>query len=133
MRSSRWQFPVLLAVCLLIGGCISATTDKDEPGSKVEPRLYEAPIEDVYLATRNAMGSLNWKITSENQATFSIQASVPMSLWTWGDKLTVVLSREENDRVRVDVQSKTGLQIVDYGKNKRNILALYEAIEMALE
>jgi hypothetical protein len=52
---------------------------------------------------------------------------------SWGEKLTVVLSLDENDRVEVDVQSKTGLQIVDYGKNKQNILALYEAIEVALE
>ena len=133
MRSSRWRFPGLLAVCWLFGGCVSATTDQDGRGTKLEPQLYEAPINEVYQATRSAIESLNWKITSEDQSTFSIQASVPMSMLTWGDKLTVALSVEENGRVKVDVQSKTGLQIVDYGKNKKNILALYEAIEAELE
>ena len=133
MRSSRGRFPGLLAVCLLFGGCVSATTDQDGRGSKVEPQLYQAPIEEVYQATRNAIESLKWKITSEDQATFSIQASVPMSMLTWGDKLTVTLAVVENDRVKVNVQSKSGLQIVDYGKNKKNILALYEAIEVELE
>jgi hypothetical protein len=133
MNSSPWRLPGLLAACLLIGGCVSATTDQEQGGSKVQPKLYEAPIKDVYLATRTAIESLKWKITSENQATFSIQASVPMSMRSWGEKLTVVLSLDENDRVKVDVQSKTGPQIVDYGKNKQNILALYQAIDVALE
>jgi uncharacterized protein (DUF1499 family) len=133
MELSRWQYFGLLIVCSLIGGCVSATTDQGERGAKVEPRLFEAPIDEVYEATRSAMESLKWKITSEDQSTFSIHASVPMSMLTWGDKLTVTLTLEKDDRVRVDVQSKSGLQIVDYGKNKKNILALYEAIEAELE
>ena len=133
MKLSRWQFPGLLAVCLLNGGCVSATTDQNARGSKVEPKVYEAPIDEVYVATRSALESLKWKVKSEDQATYSIQANVPMSLWTWGDKLTVVHTLDESGGVRVNVQSKTGLQIVDYGKNKRNIVALYEAIDAALD
>lgn len=133
MKLSRWQFPGLLAVCLLNGGCVSATTDQNARGSKVEPRIYEASIDEVYVATRSALESLEWKVKSEDQATYTIQANVPMSMWTWGDKLTVVHTLEESGGVRVNVQSKTGLQIVDYGKNKRNIRALYAAIDAALD
>ena len=133
MKLSRWQFPGLLAVCLLNGGCVSATTDQNARGSKVEPRIYEASIDEVYVATRSALESLEWKVKSEDQATYTIQANVPMSMWTWGDKLTVVHTLEESGGGSVNGQAKTGLQIVDYGKNKRNIRALYAAIDAALD
>ncbi len=133
MKVYQTRIILLLFGAMLLGGCVSATTAGSKDDSDIKPLVHwGVPIKTVYYATLEAMGALGWTVESEESGTYSIEARTPMSLSTWGDSLTVVITDQDNDLVRVDVTSKTGGQLFDWGKNKQNIIDLYLEIDKAL-
>lgn len=71
--------------------------------------------------------ALQWQIAHSDKGEGLIQARTPMTLWTWGDLLTVHIVQEEQGNVRVDVTSGSPQQF-DWGKNRRNIEAFYSEL-----
>ena len=60
-----------------------------------------------------------------------VKASTGMNLWSWGENLTIYVDAAGN----VDVQSQCSfpLQLIDWGKNRRNCNRLLDAVEQRLE
>lgn len=127
-----YQSPIVLLLLstLFLGGCVSATTVGQE--REVKPRIYQQPINTVYDASLEALHALEWTVVSEDRKNHRIEVKAPMSLWTWGDDLIVLNTELSSGDVRVDVESETGFQVYDWGKNKQNIIDLYQAIDTAL-
>ena len=53
-----------------------------------------------------------------------------MSFVSYGEKITVTLTYLGEDKTQIDIVSECGMptQIIDYGKNKKNVNAIFDYI-----
>lgn len=98
------------------------------------PASYETEIEvtgshmEIRDAILRTFELLSWQFSSD-EGTHFITARVPPSLLSWGEEFTVSLAEEP----AVTLRSKCwGIQIVDWGKNKRNVDRFLEVFHTRL-
>ena len=129
--------PVRLLL-LIIGtiyfqGCSTATTSgTGQTDSDVSARIYEKDFDTVFFKAVDATSAMGWQITFTDKSTGVIAAKTPTNLWTWGDNVSIRLTQIENSAVKVDVSSGTPNQVIDWGRNKRNILSYYGKLDSLL-
>ncbi len=77
-----------------------------------------ADIANTISAARQAINQCGWKVASMDAST--IKASTGVSIWSWGE--TVVVQVQTSGGVTyLNVQSKSGWALVDWGKNQENV------------
>ena len=113
---------------LLVISMFSCATTSSTLGSPQQGNTYSADYDKVYSEALNSVALLSWEITHSEKDAGIIQAKTPMSLWTYGDKVTIRLTDLENGNIRVDVSSGTN-QAVDWGKNNANISNFYRKLD----
>src|SRR5581483_1604290 len=128
---------LIYVVCVLMtfSGCTALSVQKStrDVSSVAHPeitaRSYNASPPVVAQAAINAMTQLGWSMVPE-QSNFpsTLVASVPMSVWTSGDTVQVVLTEQSPGQTTVDISSRTVGQMYDWGKNKENIDRFYGAL-----
>jgi len=83
----------------------------------------------------DAAAVLSWEVTVAQKDAGIISAKTPMSLWSYGDKVTIRIFRPDSlcqdSLVRVGFTSGTD-QAFDWGKNNRNQQAFYKKLDSAL-
>jgi hypothetical protein len=120
----------LLLIVTFLTACATATTSSTPGGqSKLAPHIYNKNYNNVFLAAIDAASAMGWQVTFTDQTTGIISASTPTNLWTWGDTVSVRVSKIDEDRVEVDVSSGTSRQVFDWGRNERNILNFYGKLD----
>lgn len=60
-----------------------------------------------------------------------VTGSVPMSLWSWGEQITVTI--EPDGYVEIESKCAFPLQLIDWGRNRRNCTRFLDALEDRLE
>ena len=123
MNVIKYAFLILFVVSIF-----SCATTSSTLGSTKQGNTYSADYDRVYSEALNAVALLSWEITHSEKDAGIIQAKTPMSLWTYGDKVTIRLTDLENGNIRVDVSSGTN-QAVDWGKNNANISNFYRKLD----
>jgi len=86
------------------------------------PRLeFEA------LADRidDALDELGW-LCGEDRGLWS--GTTPMSLWSWGERIEVEVC-DDDRTLRVKSSCQLPTQCVDFGRNRRNVLALLALLD----
>ncbi len=83
------------------------------------------PSVDLRGAVRASLHALGWTIRQETNQT--IAASATVSLFSWGEKITIHFL--PNGSVSVTSACAFPLQIFDWGKNKQNVDRLMHAIQ----
>jgi hypothetical protein len=85
---------------------------------------------DVCIEAANLSG---FKVVDRRTAEGAITLSSPVSLYSWGENVFVQISKF-GDLVEVEIKSQCKLrtQIIDWGKNKRNITKIYGYVESLL-
>jgi hypothetical protein len=126
MNLTKYVLLILLAVSIFSCATTSSTLGSSQQGSE-----FTADYDRVYSESLNAVALLSWEITHSEKDAGIIQAKTPMSLWTYGDKITIRLTNLNNGKVRVDVSSGTN-QAVDWGKNDANISNFYSKLNALL-
>lgn len=80
--------------------------------------------------------TLNFELKSENVTPTGVwyRFHHGVTFTSWGEKITITLSETAPSNVRIDVHSECGMptQIIDWGKNKQNISAIFEYISRNL-
>ena len=78
------------------------------------------PDDALCALVRDALQSLHWKVTHDADGSF--RARVKVNMWSWGEHVRVTV----RDGV-VDVESRCALptQFIDWGRNARNVAALF--------
>jgi len=114
---------------LIVAGCATTTSTANDPA--LQPRVYSASYDRVWSEAINAVASISWEITHTEKQSGIINATTPMSLLTYGDKVTVRVINMDPDRVRVEVTSSTD-QAYDWGKNGKNIGKFYQALDKGM-
>ncbi len=105
---------------------MAANYNESRPFNTTVP-VMSALIKD--LAFGQAM---NLKLEAENANGTSVwyQFSHGVSMTSWGEKVTVMLTPIAADRLRVDIYSECCMptQIIDWGKNKKNVNKILQYI-----
>lgn len=75
---------------------------------------------------------LSWDIQTAQKDAGVISAKTPMSLWTWGDKVTIHVFRPDSasgdSLIHVGFTSGTD-QAVDWGKNGKNQRKFFQKLD----
>src|SRR5260221_130250 len=85
-----------------------------------EARTFTGSPEAVYSEAVATLMGLGWQVAAARKEERLIQARTPMTIWTWGDLVTVHVVELAPGRARVDVTSGSRQQF-DWGKNRENI------------
>ena len=95
-----------------------------------ETVLVTAPLMTLVEKMRQIQG---FKILSElsdgaGGVVFRIDKGISMA--TWGHDITVHMSIHDDQRTKVELESKSALktQVVDWGKNKKNVKEIEEQL-----
>jgi len=116
-----------VALGLLLAGCSTSTVTGS--GSRApQPREYAAPVDEVWSAAVQSMASLGWTIAHTDRDGGVITATTPPSVRTYGDQVSVLVASAGATSTRVEVASVSTGQVYDWGKGRKNIVSLYEAI-----
>ena len=92
-------------------------------------------IETVYDAVLNAVAGLSgFKVLNENRATHVININVSLSMFSWGETMTVSLNplSEMQTQVFISSNSKLGTEIAGKSKNRKNVEKLVNALNSIL-
>ena|SRR5437879_10001755 len=76
-----------------------------------------------------------FKILKKNFEEGKITLGTPMSWWSWGEKISIEFSKiSSTPIVEVELRSECKLtyQVIDWGKNKRNVISILNALKNKL-
>lgn len=95
------------------------------PASYQGSMTFPASGSDVFQACLQAVPQCKFRIVSSNAGTGEINASARMGFRSWGERIAITVGADG----RVEIRSSCrGIQLVDYGKNKANVNALFSAL-----
>jgi len=131
----RRALPLVISSLFALG-CTTATSNLTTIASLCELPGYSQPYDQVFGAALDVVSMMSWEVTVAQKDAGLISAKTPMSLWTYGDKITIRIWRPDSVRadslVRIGFTSGTD-QAVDYGKNARNQTAFFERLNRVLQ
>lgn len=114
---------VAVGMLVLLASCTTATSNMATVASPTELPGYTQSFDRVFSAAIDAVAALSWELTVAQKDAGIISAKTPMSLATYGDKITIRVFPPDSSRsdtmVRVGFTSGTN-QAIDWGKNNRN-------------
>ncbi len=99
------------------------------PRSHQSSMTFPVGRDEVFQACMKAVSQCGFRITQSNPEAGQIEARARMGLRSWGENITITVSPEG----RADIKSSCrGIQVIDYGKNKANVNALFSALGLLL-
>jgi hypothetical protein len=124
------RFLLIMATAMYLGGCATATTSGTrETPPEISAHIYNKDFDTVFIRAIDAACAMGWQVNFTDKSTGVISARTPTNFWTWGDNVSIRVYRIENNAAKVDISSGTPNQIVDWGRNKRNILDYYGKLD----
>ncbi len=118
----RWLALGVLSLSLLTA-CGSSTNSAStgEPG--LDPKIYDAPIDQVFTAAEKAF--TQWPrgrgVLESDRAKGTVHGYSETNLWKFQDDIYVTLTEPEPNKTKVEVTSKGRVGESDFGGNARNI------------
>jgi hypothetical protein len=82
---------------------------------------FDADAGMVFDAFSAAVASLRARVERQDREAGRLEARTRMGIRSWGERVTVEVSRGSGGRTHVVVSSKLRAQLVDWGKNKENV------------
>jgi hypothetical protein len=99
------------------------------PASYQHGTNFPAGMDEVFPACVKAVSQCGFRIARSDPEAGRIEARSKISMPSWGEKITITTSAAG----RVDIKSKCyWFQVIDWGKNKANVGALFSALERLL-
>ena len=102
------------------------------PRKQTDTREFAGEQAAVFHAAVSALEAQQMSISAADPATGAIEASTGTTMRSWGEDLSIQVTAGEPGKVGVTITSKVKLQLVDWGKNKKNIDALFGSIDAVL-
>lgn len=92
-------------------------------------REFKRPFNIVYVNCHKTAINLGFNIYKEDVNDGFIKFKIGASLWSFGEHFTVLINElSGSTTVEVKSEGSVGLQIYDWGKNKKNIEQFFETI-----
>ena len=90
---------------------------------------FPAGMDEVFQACVKAVSQCGFRIAGSDLEAGQIKARSKISMRSWGEKITITTSAAG----RVDIKSACyWIQVVDWGKNRANVSALFSALGQLL-
>lgn len=88
----------------------------------------------VYINCLKTAIELGFNIFKEDIGEGVIRFKVPMSIWSWGEKFEIRITKSNKTSTEVELAStaNVGLQIIDWGKNDKNVCSFFETLNKRL-
>lgn len=118
-----------LALVLLVG-CASTETVRESVGEGTKHR-YSATFEKVYTATLRAAETEKLKIVTMDEKAGRIDLSHGVTLWSWGERISVFLTRASASETEVEIVSKPVLAPLNFPPDWES--RLFKAIDRELK
>lgn len=119
-----------LVLFLLAQAAVAAQSSLDRSSEdKLGSHFYKNDVATVFERAVDAVILLDWKLKSKNPDAGVIVANTPRSMRSFGDKVTILVSKTGDGRVRVDLSSKSKMGAGGLGKNKKNIRLFYDYLD----
>ena len=96
---------LLFAVAFLFSSCASTQTVKEARGEGTK-KIYNHPYGDVYQATLSAGNKLDLKVVEEDRNEGRIILSHGVTLWSWGERIAIFLTKSTDSSTEVEIVSK---------------------------
>ena len=93
-----------------------------------ETREYKGNFIEIFNSCLNAIENLNWNISSSDDIEGIIEANTNASLLSWGEDIDIRL-QDMNGIVSVIISSEAPAQLIDWGKNAKNIETFFPVLE----
>lgn len=93
---------------------------------------HPGPADRVFAATCQALVSLTMTITFADPASGTIRASSGMTMFSWGENLELNVIPVGAEATAVSMGSGLKFGLIDWGKNRKNIERIHQAIGAAL-
>lgn len=85
--------------------------------------------QEVWPKLMSAVSAIGGNVTRHDPAVGVIEANVSVSLFSWGEKLSIsVTPKDGGSSVSVESKSRLPVVLLDWGKNKRNVTKLLEQL-----
>ncbi|HEX9996914.1 MAG TPA: DUF1499 domain-containing protein [Abditibacterium sp.] len=150
-RPAKWTLWILPLIVLLVAAkklntsppTSESQTTPDHEEEALRSRLYDAPWSQVVESAQKVLHEQRtygraWKIGQTSIAGVGAQTHLVQKLRAqvlvllFIDDLEVTLYEENENRVRVDVKSKSRLGRGDFGENRRHVLQFLTALDADL-
>ncbi len=96
-----------------------------------ESRNYPAPKDAAYEAALKVLDGLNVKIKDADKQAGTISGRKGASLWTWGEHIAIKIDAVPGG-CAVYVESRVKYQLVDYGRNRENVVKVLAELDRSL-
>ncbi|HWB49211.1 MAG TPA: hypothetical protein VG651_08880 [Stellaceae bacterium] len=77
------------------------------------------PVEKVIDATLRALTQLRYKIDSVDRENGIINFKTGMSIWSWGQELSVLVTKTDPHNSVIDIGSRLKFGVADWGEASR--------------
>lgn len=96
---------------------------------------FDAEYNTVYINCHKTAIELGFNIFKEDIGEGVIRFKVPMSIWSWGEKFEIRITKNNKTSTEVELAStaKVGLQIIDWEKNDKNVVDFFKALKTKLK
>ena len=98
------------------------------PAYAVGSRSFNLEKHLTVSAITNALETLNWRC--ETVSSNQVVAKVGVNLFSWGERLTVLLA--EDGTVTARSEGVLPTQCIDWGKNERNIKKFFDELDRSV-
>ena len=86
----------------------------------------------VWDALPTALSAAKMKVNLTDTAAGTVKASTHMSLRSWGENVEVRVSDAGADSTKVTVRSRLKFGLAGWGRHKKNVKRVFEALDRAL-
>ncbi len=125
----RTALSVTVALILLVG-CASTETVRESKGEGAK-NLYSATFEKVYAAALRAAQSEELEIVATDKNAGQIDLSHGVTLWSWGERISVFLTSISASETEVEIVSKPVMAPLNFPPDWEN--RLFKAIDRELK
>lgn len=128
MKKIVWLFAVLLF--LNINSCATMQTVKESKGEGIK-RTYNHTYNNVYDAALSASKKQGLEIVEANKDEGKIFLSHGITLWSWGERIAIFVTKISDNETEVEVVSKAVLSPLNFPPDWVN--RLFNEIDIELK
>jgi hypothetical protein len=98
-------------------------------GTPIQKKTYSHPYDEVFEASLKSIKELGWNIVSHNKAAGEIKAKTGTTLKSWGEDISIHVSKEAATETTISVYSQASFQLFAWGKNEENERTFHKELE----
>jgi hypothetical protein len=121
-----------IALTFFLAGCAhySVTAERTE-----EANTIAAPIEVVWQKTLDLLPNEGISVITSDKSTYTIKARKSVTVWSWGDDVTIKLYSRTPQKtiVHIEAHPALGTTLVGWGHQERMAVSLFEKIKSISE